>query len=167
MTDYHFTEDYIDCVSPLLENAQVQSMRRWPHHLTVSCYDHSVNVSMMAYRIAVHMGCDGRAAARAGLLHDFYLYAAKDFGYTPFQQAIAHPKAALKNAQALCPDLSEIEADAIANHMWPVSAHRPHSRVALAVNLADKTCCVMEVAGVYHDRLKAFFVPDRITPDLP
>lgn len=146
--------DYLDCVSSLLDNQKVQSMRRWPHHLTVSCYDHSRNVSEMAYQIALHMGCDCHAAARAGLLHDFYLYAADDFGLNPYQQAMIHPIIALKNARTLCPDLTDDEADAIENHMWPVARHRPHCKVAVAVNIADKTCCFLEVAGVCKDRMK-------------
>ena len=57
---------------------------------------------------------------------------------------------ALRNAQALCPDLSDREANAIVSHMFPLAVHLPRSRVAIAVNLADKLCATIEVAQLYR-----------------
>ena len=41
------------------------------------------------------------AAARGGLLHDLYLYDARDRSQYEGNQCFAHPKAALRNARAL------------------------------------------------------------------
>ena len=48
-----------------------------------------------------------RAAARAGLLHDLYLYDPADRSAHPGNQCLDHPEFALRNASALCPDLTD------------------------------------------------------------
>ena len=143
---------FLACVSPLLDSQQVNAMKRWRHHFSVTCYEHSLFVSYVAFRIARRMGWDARSAARAGLLHDLYLYDPADRTAHPGNQCLDHPVAALRNAQALCPDLSEKEANAILTHMWPLAVHLPRSKVALAVNLADKLCATLEVAHLSRIR---------------
>ena len=110
----------------------------------------SLFVAYMAYRIAQRFGWDCKEAARAGLLHDLYLYDPADASAHPGNQCLDHPVFALRNAQALCPDLSDREANAIVSHMFPLAVHLPRSRVAIAVNLADKLCATIEVAQLYR-----------------
>ena len=65
--------EYWDCVSELLADGAVQAMRLLPQHRAgVSCFDHSVLVSRISWRICRALGLDERAAARGGLLHDLY-----------------------------------------------------------------------------------------------
>ncbi len=64
---------FLQCVGPLLASAQVRSMQRWRHHFTITCYEHSLFVSYVAFRLARRFGWDYRAAPRAGLLHELYL----------------------------------------------------------------------------------------------
>ena len=108
---------FLDCVAPLLSSREVNEMRRWRHHYAVTCYEHSLFVSYVAFRIARRFGWDCRAAARAGLLHDLFLYDSSDRSAHPGNQCLDHPVAALRNARALCPDLSEKEANAILTHI--------------------------------------------------
>ena len=56
-------------------------------------------------------------AARAGLLHDLYLYNARDRRNYQGHQCFAHPKAALRNARALCGELTPKEENIILSHM--------------------------------------------------
>ena len=91
---------YLDCVGELLASPQVQAMRHIHHHPGVSCYEHCVFVSYTAFRLAEKWGGDRRAAARAGLLHDLYLYDPKSL--PSYRQCFVHPVAALRNARALC-----------------------------------------------------------------
>ena len=114
----------------------------------MSCYEHSVFVSYTAFRLAGRWGGDRRAAARGGLLHDLYLYDPKSL--PSYRQCFAHPIAALRNASALCGDLSSREADAIRAHMWPMARHMPHCREAAAVCLADKLCATAEVLQLWR-----------------
>ena len=107
-------------------------------------------VSYVAYRLARHWNIDVSEAARAGLLHDLFLYDPKDKTQYEGNQCFAHPVAALKNASRLT-ELSDAEADAIVTHMWPLAKKMPRCKVSYVVNVADKLCAV--IAGVYLYRL--------------
>ena len=145
---------YLSCVQDLLDSREVQSMKDIRHHPGTSCYDHSLFVSYVAFRLARRWHLDYRAAARAGLLHDLYLYdpRARTFTQDRYEglQCFAHPKAALKNAWALCGSLTPKEENIIISHMWPLARKMPRCREALAVNLADKVCASAEVMGFYR-----------------
>lgn len=151
--------EYRACVEELLFSSQVQHMKSIRHHPGVSCYEHSVFVSYVAWYLADRWGADARTAARAGLLHDLYLYDPRDKSAHPGNQCFDHPVAALRNAKALCPDLTEREANAILTHMFPLSAHLPRCREAAVVNLADKICATIEVAHLYRTRFIQRLLP--------
>lgn len=141
---------YYDCIGDLLTHETVRSMDSIRHHFHVTCYEHSVFVSYVAFRLAKRWGADYRAAARAGLLHDLYLYDPRDKNCYEGNQCFAHPKAALKNASELCGDLTPVEKNSILTHMWPLAAHRPRYKEAFIVNLADKLCATLEVSNLYR-----------------
>ncbi len=153
------TEEFYQCVRELLQSDDVQSMKRWRHHFSITCFEHSLFVSYVAFRLARRWGWDARACARAGLLHDLYLYDPADKSAHPGNQCFDHPEAALRNACALCPDLSRYERNAIVSHMFPLAVHLPRCRVAVAVNLADKLCATIEVAHLYRTRLVQRLLP--------
>ena len=140
---------YRACVAELLCSPQVQSMKQIPHHPGASCYEHSVFVSYVAWYLAGKWGADARAAARAGLLHDLYLYDPR--ALPAYRQCFAHPVAAARNAAALCGGLSAKEKNCILAHMWPLSRRAPHSREAVAVCLADKLCATAEVLRIWRN----------------
>lgn len=145
---------FLVCVEDLLYTDQVQSMKDIHHHPGTSCFDHSLFVSYVAFRLARRWRLDYRAAARAGLLHDLYLYDPKERTFTHDRyeglQCFAHPKAALKNAWALCGSLTAKEENIIISHMWPLARKMPRCREAFVVNLADKACASAEVMGFYR-----------------
>ena len=150
---------FLQCVGPLLDSEEVSSMKQWRHHFFVTCYQHSLFVSYVAFRLARCFGWDYRAAARAGLLHDLYLYDSSDRRAHPGIQCLDHPEFALRNAQALCPDLTDKEKNAILSHMFPLAVHLPRCREALVVNLADKICATLEVARLYQTRRVQRWLP--------
>ena len=139
---------YLACVGELLVSPQVQAMRQIHHHPGVSCYEHSVFVSYTAFRLAGKWRGDQRTAARAGLLHDLYLYDPRSL--PSYRQCFAHPLAALRNAQALCGALSQAEANSILSHMWPMARHMPRCREAAAVCLVDKLCATAELLQIWR-----------------
>lgn len=61
-------------IEDLFDNDTVQKLDRFTQHFHTSRLQHSLNVSYYSYRIAKVIGCDCRAAARAGLLHDLFWY---------------------------------------------------------------------------------------------
>ena len=162
--------EYAACVADLLNSDEVLWMKNIRHHHFVTCYEHSLFVSYVAYRtsygqnvlnhsievaqisglLAAELGVDIATAKRAGLLHDLFLYDPKDKTQYEGNQCFAHPVAALKNASRLT-ELSDAEADAIVTHMWPLAKKMPRYKVSYVVNVADKLCAVIE--GVYLYRL--------------
>lgn len=143
-------QSFLDCVDDLLADSRVRSMRDIPHHPGCNCYEHSVFVAYVAFRLARRWGLDYRMAARGGLLHDLYLYNAHIPGTHPGNQCFDHPVAALRNARALCGGLSEKEENIILSHMWPLARRRPRSAEAAVVNLADKFCATVEVFQIWR-----------------
>ena len=141
--------EYAACVADLLNSDEVLWMKNIRHHHFVTCYEHSLFVSYVAYRLARHWNIDAREAARAGLLHDLFLYDPRDKTQYEGNQCFAHPVAALKNASRLT-ELSEAEADAIVTHMWPLAKKMPRYKVSYVVNVADKLCAVIEGAYLYR-----------------
>ena len=123
-------------------------MRAIRHHPGVSCFEHSVFVSYLAFRLAGRWGGDGRTAARAGLLHDLYLYDPRSL--PSYRQCFAHPVAAARNAAALCGGLSPREENGILAHMWPMARRRPRCREAAAVCVADKVCAIAELLRIWR-----------------
>ena len=116
---------FLDCVNDLLVSDEVRSMQAIPHHPGVNCYEHSVFVAYVAFRLARRWGVDYVAAARGGLLHDLYLYDSRDHSKYEGNQCFAHPKAAAKNAAELCGGLSAKEENIIISHMWPLARRCP------------------------------------------
>ena len=153
------TAAFLQCVGSLLETQEVGSMKKWRHHFSITCYQHSLFVSYMAFRLARRLHWDYRAAARAGLLHELYLYDPADASAHPGNQCLDHPEFALRNASALCPDLSVKEKNAIVSHMFPLAVHLPRCREALVVNIADKVCATMEVIHLYQTRRVQRWLP--------
>ncbi len=141
---------YLRMVQPLLDTREVQSMGQWNHHFGVTTYEHSLFVSYVAFRLARRLGLDPYAAARAGLLHDLYLYSPYRKDAHPGNQCFYHPIAALENAKALVPDLTEEEQNSILSHMWPLAYHAPRCSLAVVVGLADKLCAMLEICKIYH-----------------
>ena len=96
------TEDreYMECVKDILCHPVFQSMDQYIQHGTTTCKTHCIQVSYLGYKLCKQLGGNWRSAARAGLLHDLFLYDwhthAKETGQ--YFHGFTHPKAALVNA---------------------------------------------------------------------
>lgn len=140
--------EYLALVEDLLSHPKVQEMSLYPQHGVTNCLEHCVHVSYLSYLFCTKHGLNARSAARAGLLHDLYLYDPKSL--PSYKQCFAHPVAALRNAAQLCGELTAAEADGILCHMWPMARHIPRCREAAAVCLADKLCATAEVLQIWR-----------------
>ena len=118
--------------------------RSIPQHGITSVYGHSLNVAFTALITArrLRLRVDERALVRGALLHDFFLYDWHERGHGMLH-GVTHPQAALANAKKAFP-LSEVEADVIARHMFPLDPRPPRHRESWLVSLADKRCAVCE-----------------------
>jgi len=135
------------CVNELLSLDEVRQLAAYNQHCNTSRLEHSIGVAYVSYAICKRLGLDFRAAARAGMLHDLFYYDWREMGHTASLHTYLHPKCALENAERLVADLTDIERNAIESHMWPLSERTPRYAESLAVSLADKICCVAEVAA--------------------
>ena len=66
--------EYLEDVSDILTNREFLALNCFKHHYATTRLMHSMNVSYISWLLAKKLGCDAKAAARAGLLHDFFLY---------------------------------------------------------------------------------------------
>ena len=83
------------------------------------------------------------SAARAGVLHDLFLYDCENPEARPKKHISEHPKIALNNAEKLFV-LNDIEKDIILRHMWPVTFSAPRYLETLIVTFVDKYCAIKE-----------------------
>lgn len=140
--------EYIECVRDIFEADVFWQMDNYIQHGDTTTLKHCVAVSYVSYLICKKHHLDYRAAARAGLLHDMFLY---DW-HTHYRDTkkrfhgITHPKEALKNAEKSF-RLSPKEKDIILKHMWPLTLIPPKSREGFVVVYADKYCTTLETVS--------------------
>ena len=137
-------KEYIEIVSELLKNEKVLEMKQYRQHHNISCFDHCLFVSYNTYLICKKHRLDYISAARAGLLHDLFLYdwRKRENGRKGLH-AFTHPKEALRQALTIT-ELNDKEQDIIKNHMWPVTPKFPRYKETYIITLVDKYSAVAE-----------------------
>ena len=155
-TENAIAAEFGNCVNELLETKDVKALDNFSQHLNTSRLQHSINVSYYSFLICRHLKLDYKSAARAGLLHDLYLYD-RHIEKQEQSHAIYHPKEALKNAQRIA-ELNKIEKDAILKHMWPLCYGIPKYKETVVVTLADKYCATAEVIKQINTSLKSKYL---------
>lgn len=145
--------EYFELVSDILSNEHVLSMKDFMQHGNTSCYEHSLNVSYYSYILCKKLNLDTKSAARAGLLHDLFLY---DWHTSTLSKnspinkkhAFHHPYIAFKNAKENF-ELNNIEKDIILKHMWPLTIVLPKYKETYVIVLIDKICCLSETLNMF------------------
>lgn len=146
-------EEFSDIIKDLVNHEKVREMRNYNHHSQTNCFEHSLHVSYYNYKICKALGLDAAAGAKAGLLHDMFLY---DWhGHKPEKgerkHGFEHPVKALKNAQAHF-DITKKEGDIIAKHMFPLTITPPMYRESYVIVITDKFCSACEVMDRFFNR---------------
>ncbi len=136
-------KEFMECIKDIINLSEIKELDNFVQHCNTSRLQHSLNVAYYSFLWAKKRGLDYKSVARAGMLHDLYLY---DWRQVKTEQhhAFHHPKEALKNAQMLT-ELNDIEKDAIVNHMWPLSEAAPKYKESYILSWVDKYCAVVEV----------------------
>ena len=129
-------------------------MKNYKQHYDTSCYDHCVEVAYWSYRFCKKHNLDYVAAARAGILHDLFLY---DWRHSRKMlngwHAFEHPKIALKNALAIS-NLTTKEQDIILKHMWPVTFFQlPKYKESYIITITDKISALKSFYEYYKSHL--------------
>ena len=137
-------EEYLSLIRDLLRQPKVIQMRQYRQHHNVNCFDHCLFVSYNTYLICKKNNLDYVSAARAGMLHDLFLYDwRKRENGRKGHHAFTHPKEALRQALTIT-DLNDKEQDIIKNHMWPVTPKFPKYKETYIITLVDKYFAVAE-----------------------
>ena len=150
MAGCEMDSEYLACTEDIRKHPVFESMDQYIQHGTTTCRDHCIRVSYLGYKICRAIGGNWRSAARAGLLHDLFLYDwhthARDTG--KHLHGLTHPKTALANA-GMYFDLNWEERNIILRHMWPLTLIPPVTRAGFAIVWADKVCSLEEtVQGI-------------------
>lgn len=139
--------DYLEIVKDIINHDEVLKMKNFMQHGNTSCYDHCINVSYTGYLIAKKFSFDAKSIARAGLLHDMFLYDWREYKASDNSimnsHAIAHGKVALVNAKKYF-TLTKKEEEMIKKHMWPATIIPPRYLMTYFIGLVDKGCAVFE-----------------------
>jgi uncharacterized protein len=140
--------EYYSLVADLINHEKVLQMKQYIQHGNTSCFQHCLNVSYYNYLLCKFFSLNTRAAARAGLLHDLFLYdwhtykkprGEKFHGFT-------HPKAAALNADRYF-SITDIERDIIEKHMFPLTISLPRHKETVVIILVDKYCGLIETVA--------------------
>ena len=142
--EYQEDEEYMSCVRDIMENPVFQSMDRYIQHGNTTTKTHCIQVSYLSYCICRKHSLDHVAAARAGLLHDLFLYDWHTAGN--HIHGFTHPRVAMNNARKYF-DLTPQEQNIILRHMWPLTPIPPRSAEGMVIVYADKFCSLNEVYG--------------------
>lgn len=146
------SEEYLSLVSDLMESDIVCRMKDYTQHGSTSTFQHCVNVSYYNYLICKLFSLNARAGARAGLLHDLFLY---DWHTHVVEKGerlhgFTHAATALANAKQYFL-LSELECDIIEKHMFPLNIALPRYRETVVIIMVDKFCGLLEtIAGIKY-----------------
>lgn len=116
------------------------------HHGDVNCLEHCLNVSIMNYKLCKFLGMDYKSCARAGILHDFFLYDWHKRKSQKFfkKHGFLHSKISLENAKKYF-ILNDIEEDMILKHMWPLNIELPKYKETYIIIITDKIVCISEI----------------------
>ena len=155
--EYINDAQYMDIVKDILSSDIFKKLAGFVQHGSTSTMEHSINVSYTTYLVCKKLNLDYKSAARAALLHDFYLYdwhrPAKEIG-THFH-GFTHPYTAAKNAKKYF-GITDKEAGMIKTHMFPFTPIPPLSREGWVLTMADKTTSVNEIIS----NMKKIFKPE-------
>ena len=145
-----YTQEYYETVKDILEHPTVRKMKQYPHHYDTSCYRHCLHVSFLNFMICKKLHWDARAAARAGMLHDLFLYDwhqhAKETG--DYFHGLTHPRYAMHMAEKYF-KLTKKEKEIILHHMWPITVSLPKSKEGYLTTITDKISGLFEMADYY------------------
>lgn len=151
-------ERYLSCVSDILHNPSFLAISRIPHHDS-NILTHVIAVSTLSFRLCSIFGWNAHAAARGGLLHDFFLYNWRDRN-DPAKPAglhgFSHPAAALRNSREIF-TVSALEEDIILRHMWPLTPIPPRYRESWVIMIADKLIATREFSNKFRLSFRLFF----------
>ena len=143
------------CIADLQQHPVVAEMKRYPQHGVTSCSAHCLRVAYGNYIICKRLGLDYRSAARAGMLHDLFLYDWHVPDRSHKWHGLIHAKIALENARRYF-SLNPKECDMIRKHMFPLNLALPRYKETVVIVLVDKYCSLTETLAYWGMQVQSF-----------
>lgn len=114
-------------------------------HGSTSVYEHCVEVARQSLEFAHrhNIEVNEKELIRGALLHDYFLYDWHNQLTPHHLHGFFHPGKALKNAQRDM-ELTEVEADIIKKHMFPMTVVPPRYKESWIVCMVDKQISMRE-----------------------
>lgn len=153
--NYFEDSAYIECVEDILRHPVFCSMVQYIQHGATTTREHCISVSYLSYTLALMFHADARACARAGLLHDMFLYDWHTYKPKKGERLHGFTHARTAHDQA-CRyfQLSEVERNCILRHMWPLNIVPPKYFEGYIVTYADKYCSALEIIAAWQTQLR-------------
>lgn len=147
MEEIELKNEFETIIEDIETNETVQRMREFRQHCSTTCYEHCKQVAYYSYLICKKHNLDYSAAARAGMLHDLFLYdwRIKRADRKRFH-GFRHPRIALNNSMNEF-NLTKKERDIILKHMWPITVILPKYKESYIVSFVDTYCACKEFAN--------------------
>ena len=136
--------EFVSMIEDLWDHPYVLELDGLGQHLNTSRRQHSLNVAYYAYRMSKRFDLNVQDAVRGALLHDLYHYDWRTEQPVAGRHVNVHPNQALENARKIT-EVSDVMADCIVNHMWPMGEGKPQSKEAWIVQASDKLCALLEI----------------------
>lgn len=149
-------EEYEYITKDILNDKEFIKIELEKHHGTNRLI-HSKRVSYESYKICKILGLDYIAAARAGLLHDFFINKKKLKKKERIKRIFTHPSIALKNSKKHF-YLNDKEQDIIVSHMFPIGPSIPKYIESWIVSIVDKIVATYEF-------VESFCIKNAYTPN--
>lgn len=147
MNDSNNNREYLFFVSDILENDEFNKLNLMKHH-GISRMEHSKRVSYYSYLVTKFLRLNYESAARAGLLHDFFLNDIDIKLKDKFLSTFIHPKYAIINSKKYF-EISELETNIIESHMFPIYKKLPKYAESWIVSIVDKMVAIYEFGKVF------------------
>jgi uncharacterized protein len=146
LDDVPLDSEFYSYIQDLVDAQPVVQMKEYIQHGTTTTFDHCLNVSYCNYLVCKKFNLNAKSGARAGMLHDLFLY---DWHYYPIKKfdrlrhGATHPIRACENACKYF-ELTACEQDIIKNHMFPMTMKLPKYKETVVIILVDKYCGLLE-----------------------
>ena len=144
-------ESYFSIIDDIIYDKEFNKLNEIEHH-GISRYKHSVRVSYYSYKICKLLKLDYVDAARAGLLHDFYISKENRTFKEKFTETFTHPKKAVEHALEVY-GINGREEDIIKSHMFPFTTSIPKYAESWIVVLVDKTIGSLEFYKKFENQI--------------
>ena len=138
---------YREIADEIIDHPEFKKLKDESHHLICTRYDHVLTVSHYTYQLARLFRMDVKSATRAALLHDFF-HNPTDNKYD-VKTLVNHPELALNKSKEHFV-LNEVEANAIASHMFPAGKLVPSYKESWLLTIVDKFVAIGEYGYTFR-----------------